>query len=432
MSLLLDEPAASERVLAPQAPASFDDIGLSAETVSALVVKWLDRGEATGLQLARSLCLPYGILEPLIERLRTEQLVEVKRASGIGTAGYALALTDSGRDRARRLMQICSYVGPAPVPVAQYIAFMTVLGAERPLIDADRVAKGFSHLIVAPEMLDQLGPAINARRALFLYGAPGNGKSVMGDGIGRALGGNIYVPTAIDVDGEIITVFDPVTHVPTGAADEGIIVRADDEVDARWIRVRRPVLTVGGELTLEMLDLRFNAIAGFYDAPLQLKANGGVLVVDDFGRQRVPAKDLLNRWVVPLESRVDYLGLHTGRKFQVPFDVMVVFATNLDPASLADEAFLRRIPYKVLAKDPTLEQFSRIFAMNCQRHAVEFDQAHVDHLFSRYYVGRKIPMRACHPRDLLDQIAAMCRYRNRPVEVSAELLDAACATYFVQ
>jgi SpoVK/Ycf46/Vps4 family AAA+-type ATPase len=317
------------------------------------------------------------------------------------------------------------------VPLAQYVAFMSVLGQDQPLIDAARVADGFAHLVVAPEMLDQLGPAINARRAVFLYGAPGNGKSVMGDCIGRALGGSIYVPTALDIDGEIVTVFDPVTHVRTEAPEEGIIVRADDEVDARWVRVRRPVITVGGELTLEVLDLRFNPLAGFYDAPFQLKANGGVLVVDDFGRQRVAAKDLLNRWVVPLESRVDYLGLHTGRKFQVPFDVMVVFATNLDPAALADEAFLRRIPYKVLAKDPSPDQFSRIFAMNCRRHGVEFDQDHVDHLYSRYYLRRQIPVRACHPRDLLDQIAAMCRYHGRSMEISTELLDAACATYFL-
>ena len=205
---------------------------------------------------------------------------------------------------------------------------------------------------------------------MFLYGPPGNGKSVMGEGIGRVLGGDIYVPHAIDVDGQVVTMFDPVAHQSHDTREEGSIIRSDSDIDGRWIRVGRPVITVGGELTLEMLDLRYKELSAFYEAPVHLKANGGVLVVDDFGRQRVPARDLLNRWIVPLESRVDYLNLISGRKFQVPFDVMVVFATNLEPRSLADEAFLRRIPYKILAKNPSLDQFSRIFEMNCRRHSL--------------------------------------------------------------
>ena len=250
---------------------------------------------------------------------------------------------------------------------------MNRLRAQTHDVYRDRVASGFSHLIVEPEMLDQLGPAIASRKALFLYGPPGNGKSVMGEGIGKVLGGDIYIPYAIDVDGQIITMFDPVTHESRGEDDEHSVIRADDAIDRRWVRVGRPVITVGGELTLEMLDLRYGDLSKFYESPVHLKANGGVLVVDDFGRQRVPARDLLNRWIVPLESRVDYLNLHTGRKFQVPFDVLVVFATNLEPRSLADEAFLRRIPYKILAKNPTLDQFGRIWEMNCRRHGVPFD-----------------------------------------------------------
>jgi predicted ATPase with chaperone activity len=191
------------------------------------------------------------------------------------------------------------------------------------------------------------------------------------------------------------------------------------------------VITVGGELSLEMLDLRFNELSAFYEAPVQLKANGGVLVVDDFGRQRVPARDLLNRWVVPLEARIDYLNLHTGKKFPVPFHLMIVFATNLEPRSLADEAFLRRIPYKILAKNPTDEQFRRIFEMNCRRCGVVFNPAHVQHLRDRYYVARGLQMRACHPRDLIDQVVSLCRYRQRPAELTTELLDSVCQSYFL-
>jgi hypothetical protein len=252
----------------------------------------------------------------------------------------------------------------------------------------------------------------------------------MGQGIGRALGGDIYIPHAIDVDGQIIAMFDPVTHEPI-VKEQDSLLRSDDDADERWVRVKRPVITVGGELTLDMLDLRFNPLSSFYEAPLQLKANGGVLVLDDFGRQRVNARDLLNRWVVPLESRVDYLNLHTGRKFQVPFEVMVVFATNLEPQSLADEAFLRRIPYKILAKNPTYDQYCRIFEMNCRRCGVPYDRSHVEYLHDRFYVPKNLQRRACHPRDLIDQVMALCRYEGRPAGITTALLDTVCHTYFI-
>ena len=223
-----------------------------------------------------------------------------------------------------------------------------------PYLDRKTLSTGFEHLVVSNGMLDQLGPAVNSGKALFLYGAPGNGKTVVAEGIGRALGGEMHMPFAIDVDGQTITMYDPVSHQRGGRARpnaQSVIATAAH--DRRWECIRRPVVVVGGELTLEMLDLTFNPISKFYEAPIQLKANGGVFVVDDFGRQRIPPRDLLNRWIVPLESRVDFLTLHTGRKFEVPFNVFIVFATNLKPESLADEAFLRRIPYKILAKNPT-------------------------------------------------------------------------------
>jgi hypothetical protein len=266
---------------------------------------------------------------------------------------------------------------------------------------------------------------------VFLYGSPGNGKSVLAQGMGRSLAGHMYVPHAIDIEGEIITVFDPNVHEPLDNDSPVGSVIAAAPSDRRWVRVRCPVVTVGGELTLDMLDLRFNSLSRFYEGPLQLKANGGVFLVDDFGRQRMRPEELLNRWIVPLESRVDFLTLHTGKKLQIPFDVLVIFATNLDPLKLADEAFLRRIPYKIEVLDPTRDQFTRIFELNCRRRNVPFDTWVLDYLHRVHYVPHGRPFRACHPRDLLDQVTALCRYRGVEPTLTPELLDAACATYFV-
>ena len=432
MTIAIAETAQSAGLLAPTKPATLEATGLAPDTLASILVKMLHSGESSGMGLADRICLPYGILEPLLEKLRVELLIEVKSALGTGSAGYRYALTDSGRARALRYFDACGYVGPAPVPLFQYTLHMNELRAQTHDIYRERVAESFSHLIVEPEMLDQLGPAIATRKALFLYGPPGNGKSVMGEGIGRVLGGDIYIPYAIDIDGQIVTMFDPVTHESRSEDDDVSVIRSEGATDRRWVRVSRPVITVGGELTLEMLDLRFGELSKFYEAPVHLKANGGVLVVDDFGRQRVPARDLLNRWIVPLESRVDYLNLHTGRKFQVPFDVLVVFATNLEPRSLADEAFLRRIPYKIYARNPTLQQFGRIWEMNCRRHGVAYDPSIIEYLNDKYYVGRKLAMRACHPRDLTDQVVSLCRYQQRPPAITTDLLDAVCQSYFLE
>ena len=416
---------------APPVPASLRETGLAVDQIERLLIKTLYTGEATGLVLADRLRLPYPILEPLIERVRAEQLVEVRGAIGSGSAGYRYSLTDAGRERARQYFDVSQYVGPAPVPLASYVAQMHALAAARGYLDRERLRQGFSHLVVGDPVLEQLGPALNAGKALFLYGPPGNGKTVIAEGLGRTLGGDMYMPHAIDVDGHTVTMFDPITHDSLEADADTSSVIAVAPRDRRWVRIRRPVVMVGGELTLDMLDLAFNPIAKFYEAPIQLKANGGVFLVDDFGRQRIRPQDLLNRWIVPLESRIDYLTLHTGKKFQVPFDVLIVFATNLDPQALADEAFLRRIPYKVPIVDPTVDQFSRIFELNCRRRHLRFHPVMVAYLQRRHYAPAGRAMRSCHPRDLLDQVTALCRYRGIEPVITRELLDAACASYFV-
>jgi hypothetical protein len=413
------------------APTTLEETGLAPDQIEMLMVKIMYGGESTGLALTDRLRLPFPIIEPLIERARAERLIEVRGTTGSGSAAYRLALTDLGRDRARQYFATSHYSGPAPVPLDAYVAYMRRLGEERCYIDQERLRAGFEHLVVSDDMLQQLGPAVNAGKAVFLYGPPGNGKTVLAEGMGRALGGDMYVPHAIDVDGHVMTLFDPTCHEPLDDSTDRSSLIAVVSEDRRWIRVRRPVVVVGGELTLDMLDLTFNPLSRFYEAPIQLKANGGVFLVDDFGRQRMRPEDLLNRWIVPLESRVDYLTLHTGKKFQVPFDVLTMFATNLDPASLADEAFLRRIPYKIAVTDPTIDQFTRIFELNCRGRGLRFHQVMVAYLFRRHYRPTGRPMRACHPRDLLDQITALCRYRGIDAAVTRELLDAACTSYFV-
>ena len=425
-----------QKTPAPRGPLTLEETGLAADQISQLVLKMLYTGEATGVSAAERLRLPYSILEPLIEHMRAERLIEVKGASGSGTAAYRYALTDLGRERAQQFLEANQYVGPAPVPFDTYVREMKTIAEARGYIDRERLRNAFSHLIVDNEILDQLGPAVNAGKAVFLYGAPGNGKSVLAEGMGRAIGGDMYVPYAIDVEGQTITVYDPVVHESlelsdTPTMDDSTSVLRPVPRDRRWIRTRRPVVIVGGELTLEMLDMSFNPISKFHEAPLQMKANGGVMLVDDFGRQRMRPEDLLNRWIVPLESRVDYQTLHTGRKIAVPFDVLAAFATNLDPKSLADEAFLRRIPYKIAVPDPTLDQFTRIFEMNCLRRNLRFHQVMVAYLQRRHYEPNNRPLRSCHPRDLLDQVTALCRYRGQEPVISRELLDAACRAYFV-
>jgi hypothetical protein len=412
-------------------PRSLQDTGIGGDQIEQLLVKTLYSGEATGLEIADKMCLPFHILEPLIERLRNERLIEVKGSGSSGASSYRYALTDGGRDRARQYMEVSHYVGAAPVSLARYVAYMTALQAARGFMDKERLRNGFSHLIISDEVLEMVGPAVNAGKAVFLYGPPGNGKSVIAEGMGRSLGGDMHIPRAIDVDGHTVMMYDPIVHETLEDPRQSSLVVAAVANDRRWVRIRRPVVMVGGELTLDMLDLRFNPTARFYEAPIQLKANGGVFLVDDFGRQRMRPQDLLNRWIVPLESRIDHLTLHSGKKFVVPFDTLVVFATNLPPESLADEAFLRRIPYKIAIEDPNLDEFTKIFELNCKRRNLRFHQVMVAYLQRRHYKPSGRPLRACHPRDLLDQVSALCRYRGVEPTITRELLDAACKSYFV-
>jgi SpoVK/Ycf46/Vps4 family AAA+-type ATPase len=293
-----------------------------------------------------------------------------------------------------------------------------------------RVREAFSHLVLSDKVLDQIGPAAAAGHSMFVYGPPGNGKTVIAQAIRNLMDGEIAIPHAIEVEGQIIRMFNPVNHEPIASPHLGSSLMLGDRHDGRWVRCKRPVVMVGGELTLNSLELAYSSL-GFYTAPVQMVANGGVLVIDDFGRQRCAPGDLLNRWIVPLESRIDFLTLQTGHKFDIPFMVFVIFATNIRPRDLVDEAFLRRIHYKVYAESPSVADFLAIFERCCRERQIAYDGGAVEQLLEEYFRPRGITLRGCQPRDLIEQALSLAEYLGEPRRLTASLLKAACDGYFV-
>ena len=429
------EPLTATTTLEPTAPGTIEESGLSVDLILQLVLKTIFfAGQYTGTQLAEQIHVNFQILEPAIDTLVEQHHLAIVDGGIIGRSSFTYRITDAGRERADLFLQNNHYVGAAPVPLAQYQAYMENLEkSEHQHVSRAALREVVARqLVVSDKVLDQLGPAINSRHSLFLYGPPGNGKSVIATAMGELLRGGIEIPHALEVAGSIIRIFDPVHHEPTPVEpDHGTSLELGTEHDNRWIRCQRPIVTVGGELELESLDLVYNPGLGFYRAPIQTKANGGVLVIDDFGRQRCSPQALLNRWIVPLEMRHDYLTLRTGQKIEIPFSTFVVFATNIKPADLVDEAFLRRIHYKVFAQSPTVEEFIQIFEKVCAEKDLPFRREVVEDLLERFYRPRQLPLRGCHPRDLVNHVLSLAEYTESTRELTPDLLDAACAGYFV-
>jgi predicted ATPase with chaperone activity len=417
---------------APRAPKTLEEAGLSRDLVTQLVLKTLHlSGELTGTELARRLGLPFFSIEPILMVIKQHHQCEVS-GGALGSATYRYRITDIGRARAMLFMEHNHYVGVAPVPLAQYREYMTEFKKSvRQRVGRESVRKAFSHLVISQRVLDQLGPAINGGHSMFVYGPPGNGKTVISQAIHNLLEGELYIPHALEVEGSIIRFFDPVNHEPVPDASFEDTLDLTAETDRRWVRCRRPMVMVGGELSLSQLELSYSPTMGFYRAPVQAIANGGVLVIDDFGRQTCSPRDLLNRWIVPLESRVDFLTLQTGQKFDFPFMTLVVFATNVKPQDLVDEAFLRRIQYKIFAESPTRAEFMQIFEDVCRAKGIEYRRDVVEQLLVTYYRPRQIQLRGCHPRDLINQAISLAEYYDKPAELTPDVLEAACASYFV-
>jgi hypothetical protein len=408
--------------MGPPLPEEIADTGISEQFLCDLALKHVAMlPEPTTTAVAERINLPRTLTEDLLQSLYREKLIEVKMQSAIGSTRYAML--DHGWDRLARLLSISGYVGPAPVSLRDYSHMMKLQSIPSNTASIDTVKQAFHDLILPDSLLQTLGCVINSRRSLFLTGLPGTGKTAVAERINNALDGGIWIPYAVEIDGQIIRVFDAHCHEPLSAEETPI------DFDRRWVLIHRPLVVVGGELTLENADLTWSEAAKFYEAPFQMKSNGGTLVIDDFGRQRVAPQDLLNRWIVPLERRVDYLALHTGKKIEVPFEQLVVFSTNLDEKDLADQAFLRRMGYRARVEPPTPAAYTSIFKYQASKRGITVEQSVLDHILAKYRTERR-QMKGCEPRDILDRATDICKFENQSLKLTPTIVDIAWCNYF--
>jgi predicted ATPase with chaperone activity len=409
----------------PSDPSSLHELGLSEPFLEAMVCKLLRTGgNFSGRSIAAELCIPFRLLEGLMERLKSRRLVT--HCGSASMNDYIFGLTDEGRRRAEQFHIECAYVGPAPVPLQDYVISVEAQAICDQAVRRDDLDQAFYNVSISAHLMDMLGPAVNSGSGIFLYGAPGNGKSTLARCLTSCFGQEIWIPHAILDGREIITLYDPAYHQVVDQPGDGL------PFDRRWLRVRRPTVIVGGELTLDSLEIRHDAVSNISEAPLQMKSNCGCLLIDDFGRQRVSPEQLLNRWIIPLENKHDYLTLATGKKIQVPFQQLIIFSTNLDPADLVDEAFLRRIPYRIEVVDPDEEEFHRLFQIAAEKLGCHYDGDAVNHVIDQWYRQQDRPMRRCHARDLLQQVRSLCTYRGQPFEMLPEYFDKVSECFFTR
>jgi hypothetical protein len=414
---------------------TLEDTGLGKLGISELILKTLYfKGDMTGYQLQESTRLPFqGILDGIVAFIKHEKFVEITGSGGLGEIAFRYQISGKGVERALEALQKTQYANIAPVPLEKYIESVYAQNREKRAIREDDMRRVMQNLIVSKEMLDILGPAANSGTSIFLYGPPGNGKTTLSEAVGRViLGDDMWIPFALDVDGQVIKMYDSVNH-ELSEDQTPVKYRTGEIADARWVRIKRPIIIVGGELNMANLDLTYDHINKFYEAPYQVKANGGMFLIDDFGRQQVKPIDLLNRWIVPLEKKYDFLTLANGRKIEMPFEVMIVFSTNMDPKDLVDDAFLRRIKYKILVDNPTAEQYRDLFELMCRIRKVPFSESGYDYLIQKWYVEKVRDLRFVHPRDLLSQMKDIANYMGVQPDMSNTLLiDRAAASYFVE
>jgi hypothetical protein len=429
-------PAAAYQVPFRPQPNTVEETGIGLGQLIDLCVKTIYyEGRPSARQLSDHMALSFNVLESVLSFLKREKYLEVVGSSGIGEQQYHYALTDKGLEKAAEALDRNQYVGPAPVPYDVYVEVVMEQSVRRMRVDAEVVDRALADLVLSSTTHSLVGPAVNSGRSMLLYGDPGNGKSSIAKGIGRMLHGDVLIPHALDVGGQTIRVFDPRVHVPVETGDVvpiSSIARVEQKRDQRWVQCRRPLIMTGGELTLADLELKYSPQSRFYIAPLQMKANCGILVIDDFGRQLVQPKELLNRWIIPMESRVDYLSLLSGETIQLPFELLLVFSTNIPPQNLGDEAFFRRIRHKIEVGDPDEASFLRILELTCEHNRLPYDAAGGRYLIERYYRPKARHFRGVHPRDIVDLIVDISSFEKRPPAFTPEWIDLACASYFIE
>ena len=420
---------------APKEPETLAETGLPASTVESLILKILYyRGDLYGQDLSVAIGLKFSVIEELVETLKLKHHLQVKRPLGMGSVGSGFAQTDAGRALTRDMLESTQYAGAAPVPLSQYIEQVCRQRPHEGWLTKNALMKALSGMVITEQVLSQVGPAISCGNSMLVYGKPGDGKTYLIESLNNLDAAPVFVPHAIDCQGNIVRVFDPVYHQAIADDEESAVMAVVHEApyDRRWVRCRRPFIVSGGELTLDMLDLRYNETSKVYEAPFQLKANNGIYLIDDFGRQRAAPAEVLNRWIVPMERRVDYLSFMTGGKMTAPFEAFLVFSTNLSPDDLGDEAFLRRIQYKMLLRGPTLNEFVRIFENICAAKSLPFERHLLDAFIEKRYRQDGKVFRRCHARDLLTHAINLMHFEKLPYQLTAQVLDRAFESCFVQ
>jgi hypothetical protein len=419
--------------LAPPLPETLEDTGLAGSVIEQLVLKLLySRGDMLGRDLSEALGLKFSLVEAFLEFFKRNHFIQVKKSMGMGNSTSVFALTETGRSAAREAMDINQYTGAAPVPLFQYSHIVRRQRRADGWLTPEALAHAYRRMVMTPRVLSQIGPAVSSGNSFLIYGQPGNGKTFLAEALGDLDDSCIYVPYAIESQGSIIQVFDPIYHQPVEDTVERSVLACDHQYDARWVKCRRPFIVTGGELTLEMLDLKYNSTSKIYDAPYQLKANNGIYLIDDFGRQQCAPSEVLNRWIVPMERRVDYLKFLTGGKMTVPFEAFLIFSTNLRPDQLGDEAFLRRIQYKMLLRSPDENEFLSIFRNFCESKQLPHEESSILRFIEKHYQRTGKVFRRCHPRDVLSHVIDMIHFEKHPFRLTDDLLDRAFESCFLE
>ena len=416
----------------PPPPTSLDEAGVTSSLAEQLVLKNLYfRGKVGGRELARVLGFQFSVIESVVDELKRQRLIEVKRSSGFGNVSSQFALSEEGRARAKEYLETNQFLGPAPVPLKDYVEAVQRQKLKPGWLTRDKLEKAFSGAIVTDEFYSKLGPAVNSFKSLLIYGKPGNGKSFLSEQLARIDSDPIYVPYVLEAEGQIIKLFDSLYHQKIDTEEESALMASEPKFDQRWAKCKRPFLTTGGELGMEMLDLMYIDAAKIYDAPYQLKANNGIYLIDDFGRQQISPAALFNRWIYPLDRGRDYLSFQTGTKLQVPFECFLIFSSNLDSNDLGDEAFLRRIEYKMFMENPSDEEFTTIFNDYCRQMDIECPEGLLTDIIQEHYkkTGRKF--RRCHPRDVINIATDLLKFEKLPYALDRAVIDQAFELKFI-